>query len=215
MVPLLDRTRSHMFKDRKGVIAISVLVILLLVGLTVNAYTSKPKQHIGMGGESSAPLTEGISKSQSPSQVIDQALSITEQLKDALAKKDVKAANTAAEKLDSILDPLKDIIKDKDANLVDSLATDSLLDVLKDPNPDFAKASSLADTMEQALQKAKTLFPTNATVDKINEALTLVGQIKSEVTAKDFKTAIDKGCHSRKKSRFDQLSECRSHNGQT
>ena len=178
-----------MVKERKGMVISSALAALLVAGLMINAYVTKPKQHIGMGGGGEAAV--GGQQGLSTPQVIAEGLNITKRLEKALAAKNITTATDAAEKLDSTLDPLKDAIADRNPSLVNTLATDSLIDTLKNAKPDFTRATALTDTMEKGLQQAKTLFPPPSTVDRINADLNLVGQIKAAIGAHDFKTALD------------------------
>jgi ubiquinol-cytochrome c reductase cytochrome b subunit len=48
LVPLVDRSRSRMFGQRKGILAAGLVVLVVLVGLSLFAWFSPPEVHKGM-----------------------------------------------------------------------------------------------------------------------------------------------------------------------
>lgn len=249
LIPFLDRAKSQMWKNRKTFVTIAAIAVLLLAGLTVNAYASKPKNHIGMSMGSVADidnqtvaatikqslqrvdqmrtdvkknnLTDARNLSNELKQTLDllnptiagsttgpgktikvdsldqvlkadrpdpakvmaglndsanalkstalyfpvtdqqrvqSAVAFVGQLESAIDTKNKDNASMYAENLDSILDPVKDVLKDKDASVVNQLNTDGLNDALKDAHPDWQKAKNITDDMNQALTKAVSLL---------------------------------------------------------
>jgi len=193
LAPFVDRGKTQLFKDRKAFVILSALTVLLLVGLTVNAYATKPKQHIGMGGGEAASTSMdsgSMDASSGTVKSIDDAMNVVTQLQTAITNKDATSGKTLAGKLDETLDPVKGAIKSKDAALVDQLKTDDLTDVFKDSAPDFVKAGSLVDGIQKALNQAKDMFSGPAA--KIDDAMGILGQMKSALASKDMKMAGDK-----------------------
>lgn len=200
LLPLLDRARSHMFKDRKGVIAITALAVIFLAGLTVNAYATKPKQHIGMGEAGASVVTQA-----SFAKNLQDALNLVAEIKESVAKSDFKTAQAKGKDLDETLDPLKGFINKKNPDLVLALDTDGLADMLKDEKPDTAKINSTLDGITAALNQAKLLFPSAAGTgstpannmssansmmgDKLASAIGTVDQIKAAVANKNIAQA--------------------------
>ena len=60
LVPFVDRKKSADIKNRKGIVTIGIIGVVLFIGLTVNAYIAKPEQHIGMGEEEPQQNVEEI-----------------------------------------------------------------------------------------------------------------------------------------------------------
>jgi len=207
LVPVIDRGKSQLFRDRKAVVSLYTIICLVMAGLTLYAYVTKPKQHIGMGSEGKnipiADNTKDIESQKGQPPVvkgINESLGIVNQLKTAVANKDAVNAKTLAAKLDEALDPIKKDIKAKDPDLVNDLKSDDLIDLFKDASPDFAKANSLLDSIQKALEKAKDMFTgatgSMATKDgmagKLSAAMDLVDQIKDAVKDKDMTKASSK-----------------------
>lgn len=206
LAPFLDRARSNLLRERKSIVAVAAALVLVLSGLTVNAYATKPEQHIGMSGEAaeSAPVdnstpmdnqknmdTQEKTDTQSIGSVpqgIDKALNIITQLKDALTTKDANTALTQVKELDEAIDPVKDAIKAEDASLIPSLSAEAIEGAVQDSN--FDKAGTLVAAMQDALAKAKVIFTSKESVAKgLATATDLLTQTKVAVANKDLTTA--------------------------
>lgn len=175
LVPFIDRKPTPHFANRKALVSVGTLVVLLFIGFTVNAYFTKPEQHIGMGGsepaaaqeetkaetDSTIPTEEPIQQEQSKElQALDQAIVVAGELKEAVAVKDFKLAATKAGELDETVDDIGDQIKVKDAQLREAIGEPihELGKLTKETNPNVEEINKLVDTAVQNITKAKSLF---------------------------------------------------------
>jgi|GEM_PF-3174370 len=85
-------------------------------------------------------------------------MDIISQIKDAVKNNDMMKAQTLGTNLDEAIDPLKDVIKDKNPDLVKSMDVEVLMDMMKETSPDMSKINSTLASMNQAMAQATKLF---------------------------------------------------------
>ena len=220
LVPFIDRKDSASPQDRKGIVAVGVIAVLLFVAFTVNAYFTKPEQHIEMGDEEQQQDMEEIvdnNDEQTDEDQIDndqiddvdqsteesvelkalnQALSLVVEIDKILDEKgDIKLAGEKAAELDEVVDAIGDQIKAKDAKLRQELGDiiHELGELQEAESPDLAKASDEAHEAEEKIKEAIKLFEESAELKALNQALSLVVEIDKILDEKgDFKLAGEK-----------------------
>lgn len=125
LVPVLDRARTHLLRDRKGMLAATAVATLIFLGLTVNSYLAKPATHLmGEGEATAAPGSEPATPAMpsagatsttpgagtsGPSPLVTDlktAQSIVHAIENALKAKDLAQAGELAGKLDEQFDGL-------------------------------------------------------------------------------------------------------------
>ncbi|XJZ26791.1 hypothetical protein ACF5W4_15830 [Bacillota bacterium Lsc_1132] len=186
IVPFVDRAKTQFFKDRKFIIAFSAIIVLLLGGLTVNAYATKPQQHLGMesmGGESIQIDNALVAKG------LDQALVVADQLKTDIANGDPSIYNKDSVQLDKEIAPLKQIVSMKDAKLAKNIETDKIVLLLSQKSPDTNKVNALISAAEKSIKQAQTLFPVGLNAITSN-ALQIITKAQESITKQDKTNAL-------------------------
>ena len=186
IVPFVDRAKTQLIKDRKLIVSVSAIIVLVLTGLTINAYATKPKQHIGMASMEGAAIqidNAAVAKG------LDASLGLVDQLKKDIAGNDQAGYQKDATQLNEDLIPLKSVIMSKDSKVGEKITSDKLATLLSGKSPDLTKANQLLADTEAGIQQAKTLFPVG-----LNEitavALTGISKAQDAVTKQDKKAAL-------------------------
>ncbi|MGG5252814.1 cytochrome b [Neobacillus sp. SM06] len=186
LVPFADRAKTQLIKERKLIVSVSAIVVLLLGGLTINAYATKPKQHIGMASMEGANIqidNAAVAKG------LDASLSLVGQLKKDIASKDQAGYQKDAAQLNEGLLPLKTIIMTKDAKAGDKIKSDQIASLLSGKSPDLSKAGTLVASTEAGIKQAQTLFPVGITAITAN-ALTGITKTEAAIAKQDKEAAL-------------------------
>lgn len=170
-VPFVDRKGTQAFKERKVIVGIGALTVILAIAFTVNAYVTKPKQHIGMGSESKQEVVDDGHTQEEESQndkgtqsaeikVLNQALVITDELIEAVKAKNLDIVVEKAEALDEAVDGIGDQIKAKDSDLRNEIgeAIHHLAEIKEEKTINVEHTVEDLEGIKSNLNKAQGLF---------------------------------------------------------
>lgn len=172
LVPLVDRARTNLFKDRRGMLAATAVVVALFAGLTVNSYLAKPRAHIKMGAEAAekkdivetgTTKAEPITNQAGPADALKgdlKALSdIVHGTEKAINNKDLAKARDLAEQLDDKFDSLAAELAKRDKDLVKKVEEDihNLSKELK--APDGGKSAEVIEAIDAGIDKLADMLP--------------------------------------------------------
>ncbi|UOF90923.1 cytochrome bc complex cytochrome b subunit [Fodinisporobacter ferrooxydans] len=185
LVPLFDRGKTQMFKDRKYFVSIVAILVLVLGGMTANAYVTKPKQHLGMEGMNGGAQIDNATVAS----VLKTSQDLVKKIKADVDNKKFADAEQAAVQLDKALDPAKTVIGTNDAQLVKQLKTDDLKTLLASANPDTAKINVTLTAMQTGIQKANSLFPAGTAA--VDDGIAILKKLQTAIAGKDQMAAMN------------------------
>ena len=186
LVPFLDRAKTQLFKDRKYFITVASLIVLLLGWLTISAYATKPKQHLGMasmGGASIQIDNAFVAKG------LNESLDLVNQLKMDIINKDQSSYKKDSVQLDQNIVTLKSLIMSKDSKLGKKINTDKIVSLLSENSPNYEKINTLISETEASIKQAQTLFPVGINA-VIGNALKIITKIEEAITKQDKTNAM-------------------------
>ncbi len=179
-VPFVDRAVSNNLKQRKAIVTLGAVAVLLAFGLTINAYVAKPEQHIGMGEETEqaggqvSTADDQTNSGQADNQAetgedeqatliaaqLDNALAVISEIQSALDGQNLAAAAEKAAELDEVFDAIADKIAAKDSDAAADIEehVHELGEILEKPQPDAAEASNLLGHSRESIEAAVKLF---------------------------------------------------------